>query len=244
VSLRTHSRSAYLGVGLGLMLLVWYYRRRWYLLIAALPLIGYAVVHQPRLVTARLESVWTGRTPEGYEDRSIQSRLEQMRTAMRVITSNPLLGIGPRQYFLQYEEYVSREDAHGGSYTMHSVPLLILCEEGLLGFFVFYALIVLGVLRDAAVVARRARADPALAPTAIVAAGAAMGFLAWLAYGLAQPQMWVINVWGTLALVAASRRVADAQLAESVIAEEGQPQVARARPASLPARAQTEIVFS
>jgi len=244
VALRTHSRSAYLGVGLGLAMLGWYYRRRWYLALAAVPIVAFAIVHQPGIVTARLESIWTGKTAEGLEDQSIQSRFEQMRTAMRVIASDPLLGIGPRQFFMEYDQYVSEEDASGGSYTMHSVPLLILCEEGLLGFAVFYGLIVLGALRDAVLLARRARDHPSLRPVAIVAAGAAMGFLAWLGYGLAQPQMWVINIWGTLALAAACRRVVDAEVAALTAEGQGAAQLASAHAAPVPAGAQTEIVFS
>jgi len=240
VTLRTHSRSAYLGVGAGLVLLGWYYRRRWYLLVLALPIVLYPIFHQTGEVKARLESIWTQRTASGSVDESIQSRYEQMRTAMRIFRSYPILGIGPRQFLMRYTDFVSEEDAMGGTYTMHSVPLLILTEEGLLGFGVFYGLLVLGAVRDARVVAKRVRGRPDLADIAPVAAGAAMGFLGFLVYGLAQPAMWTANIYGTLALTVACRRVVDAHLAHEQVTEE----VEEADGVAFPPPAATEVAFS
>ena len=241
VGMRTQSRSTYLGIGFGLMMLAWYYRKKWHLQLLALPLIAFAFLRQPEAVMLRLQSIWTHKTPEGTEDTSISMRIEQIHTAMRVIKSNPLLGIGPRQFFRHYTEYVADEEFRGWTYTMHSVPLLILCEEGLIGFAIYYGLIVLGCLRDVVFVVRRARGHPALEMLAPAAAGALMGFLAFLAYGLGQPQMWVVNIYATVALVSAAKRTSDAVLAQEVEESRatGQTQVE-----FMPPGAATEVVFS
>jgi len=239
VGMRTQSRSTYLGLGFGLLMLAWYYRKRWYLQLIAVPLVAYAVAHNPQAVMARLQSIWTRKTAEGTEDQSIMQRIEQFHTAMRVIAAHPLLGVGPRQFFLHYDEFAG-EAFRGVTYTMHSVPLLILCEEGLIGFAIYYGLIVLGCLRDVVFVVRRARGHPALEILAPAAAGALMGFLAFLVYGLPNPQMWVINIYITVALIRASRIVADGVLVEQA------PSPHPFRPVPLgvrPAYGETEVVF-
>ncbi|MFP4056869.1 MAG: O-antigen ligase family protein [Candidatus Brocadiia bacterium] len=239
VALRTHSRSAYLGIGVGLAMLAWYHRRRLHYVVLALPLVAYAVAHNPDVVSKRLRSIWTHETPGGYEDRSIQSRFEQMKTALRIIQANPLLGIGPRQFFRQYDRWAG-EEYTGATYTMHNVTLLIMSEEGLMGLFCYYLLLTLGVLREAAFVSQMTRGDPRLEATGIVGAGAAMGFIAFCAYGLGQPQMWVVNIYIAVALVTASRFVVEAHL-QAQEATEPAPQ--RATPA-LAGGGTTEVVFS
>jgi len=240
VGMRSYSRSAYLGVGLGVVLLLWYYRHRWYVGFAAAPFIVYAFLHQPERVQARMQSIWSHKTALGTEDTSIAGRFEQMRTAMRVVAAHPLLGIGPRQFFLKYSQFVSAEDEKGVTYTMHSVPLLIMAEEGLLGFAVYYGLLVAGALRAARYAVRRARDDPELETVAVVAAGALMGYIAYIAYSLTQPAMWTINIYGTVALVEAARRVTAAYFHE--LAEAREP-AEEPRSVWLPREPSTEVVF-
>jgi hypothetical protein len=233
--MRTQSRSTYLGIGLGLLLLAWYHRRRWYYFLLGIPVVVYAIVHNPQAVMVRLESIWTHKIGE-VEDGSIAGRFEQMRTAARVIAANPLFGIGPRQFFHRYVDWVSQEDYTGGSYTMHNVPLLILCEEGAVGFL-FYGFLVFGTLFQAATAARRARGDPTAEPIAVAAAGAMMGFLGWIACSLGQPSLYVINIYLSAALVVAARRVVEDRVAEAEAEAESEP----GRLAPGPA---TDIVFS
>jgi len=242
MALRSYSRSAYLGAGLGVAMLLWHYRRHWYLAFAAAPLVVYAVLHQPARVSARLESIWTHKTAEGSVDTSIEMRLEQMRTAMNVLSSHPVLGIGPRQFFQQYDQYANPEDfgQHEWTYTMHSVPLLILCEEGILGFAVYYGLIVFGAIRAARLAVRRSRDVPGLETVGIVGVGALMGYLAYLAYSLTQPTMWTINIYGTVALVEAARRVVVAHFREAAEERETVPSAA---PGWAPSQPTTQVLF-
>lgn len=245
IALRCWSRSAFLGIVLGIALLAWYYRRRWYVGLAAVPFVAFAVVHQHEYISQRLESVWTHKTGIGTVDTSISQRLEQMRTAMNIISAHPVFGIGPRQFFAQYEMYASPGDRLGGTYTMHSVPLLILCEEGGLGFAVYYGLIVLGSMRAAYFAARKTRDAPELETVAVVGAGALMGYLAWMAYSLTTAAMWTINIYGTVALVEAARRVVLSVLAEQEQEEtELDMEAAAPAPVSLPPPGTTEVAFS
>ena len=246
-AIRTQSRSAYLGIALGLLMLAWFHRKRWAaVLVLALPLVAYAILHQPAAVMMRVTSIWTGQLEPGVKDSSIQGRWEQMRTAMNILSSSPtsaMLGVGPRQFYTQYQEYVSEEDRGDPDrqWTMHSVPLLILCEEGLMGFAVYYGLLVIGSLREATKAIRRTRGDPQMEMVGTLAAAGLMGFLAFLAYGLGQPQMWVINIYATVAMVTAARRVADARLAEREAAEGELPVTGSAAPRGAGV---TEIAFS
>ena len=216
VAIRTMSRSAMLGAFAGAGMLMWYYRRKWYVGVAVLPLLVYGLFHQTERTSERLESIWTHKLGE-EEDLSIASRIQQFHTAMNIINSHPLLGLGPRQYFVEYKLYVNPEDAEEDvSYTMHSVPLLILTEEGLLGFATYYGLIVLGSILAARYAAKAALDSPELEDVAVVAAGALMGYLAWCAFSLGQPTMWQINIYGTVALVMAARFVTEAHFRERV----------------------------
>jgi len=243
VALRCYSRSTFLGAGLGCVMLLWYYRRRWYIAFAAVPFIVYAILHQPGRVQQRMESLWTHKTAEGEQDTSISMRIEQMHVAMKVISQSPLLGIGPRQFFSHYGDYAGSEELYQATqmtYTMHSVPLLILCEEGLIGFATFYGLIVFGALRGARSAAIRSRGSPELENVGVIAAGAFMGYLAWCAYSLTMGAMWTINIYGTVALVEAARRVVVAHFRELAEEQETVPSVA---PGWAPSQATTQVMF-
>jgi len=242
-TLRTTSRSAMLGVGLGLAMLAWYHRKRWYWLVPGIPFVAYAIVHNPESVMARMESIWTHKTETGAKDVSIQMRFEQMRTAKNVIASSPLFGIGPRQFFRRYLEFAGDQAiVAGGTYTMHSVPLLILCEEGFIGGLM-YGLIVLGALLDAWYAVRMTRGDPAMEVTGIIGAGGLMCFLAFLAYSLGQPSMWRGNIYAMVALASAARRTVEAHLAQT--ADEREPVAGTPAPwMPRPATAETEVAFT
>lgn len=244
VTLRTHSRSAMLGMFFALALLTWHLRKRWYLMLPLVPLMAFAVAHNPDVVMTRLTSIWTHETASGVDDPSIRSRFEQMRTAKNIIKGNPLFGIGPRQFFYKYEQFQETDDkmyyTREVKYTMHSVPLLILCEEGLVGGLA-YLLLVIGGLRSAIYVVKHTRGDPELSTVAAVGAGSFMSFMAFLAYSLAQPQMWMVHIYATMALVVTSRMIVERHLAERAAEQEAPA----AQPVPwLPPAAETEIVFS
>jgi O-antigen ligase len=242
-AMRSTSRATMVGMAMALGLLVWYHRKRWYWVLPAVPLVAYAIAHNPEVVMERLESIWTHEL-EGEEDRSIASRFEQMRTAKAIVSANPLFGIGPRQFFQRYGDYQRFEDKakHGAQvlYTMHCVPLLILCEEGLIGGAAF-GLVIVSTLLNARYVSRKSRGDPEMRAIAVIGAGSAMGFLAWSAYSVTQPQMWVINIYMMVALVMSARRIVGARVAEQAAATQRAVQAQRTY---YPEPVTTEVVFS
>jgi hypothetical protein len=243
VGMRTQSRSTYLGIAAAVALIAWYYRRKWPYLVLAAPVIWFAVMHQHPRVFERLQSIWTYRTPEGEVDPSISSRFRQMRTALRIVQSRPVLGIGPRMYFRRYLYWAGPEDqAAEAKYTMHCVPLLILCEEGIVGFLVYYGLIMGGAVLACWRVVRlaRTRASPSLTNLAVVASGCIMGFMSWGTLSIGQPGAWTINIYGTVALAVAAEKVAiHFVYGEARHRAKAQHEAA----AFLPPGAQTEIVF-
>jgi len=239
VGLRTQSRSAYLGLGVGLVMLGWYHRKQPVLLIPALLLVSYAVLHNPERVLLRLQSIWTHRTPTGEVDRSIESRFAQMDVALRVFKSSPLLGIGPHRFFETYLDWANERQAGflGGRYNMHSIPLLILAEEGLAGILTYYGLLMLGSFLTVVRIARLTRGKPEMEALAVAGAAGSMSFVAFLAYGLGQPSMWQISIYGTVALVSAAEYCALAIAQEREAPQETEVDFARPQPA-------TEVVFS
>ena len=247
VVMRTKSRSAYLGLGAALLVLAWYYRRRWFLMLLATPAIIFAIYHQTPQVWQRLESIWTHKTPTGAEDKSIDSRYRQMRAAMNVFREHPILGIGPRKFFQEYLKYAGPDAWRGkGRYTMHNVPLLILAEEGLVGFSVYYGLIVGGAVVVTLHTLRLARGQPELRRLAVIASGCLMGIIAWMAYSMGQPALTTSNIYAVLALAVSARKVARERFWElAAEQEEGRAghDVQAASP-TLPPGHTTEIVFS
>jgi len=243
VGLRTQSRSSFLGLGAVLVLLAWYYRRKWKWMVIMAPIMWFAVVHQHPRVWQSLESIWTHKTATGEVDMSIDSRFRQMRTALRIFQSRPLLGIGPRNYFRHYLAWASVEDMpHTGRYTMHCVPLLILAEEGVVGFFFYYVLIVGGTLLAAWRVARHARQRPTreTRTLAIVSAGSVIGYLGWAAHSLGTSAAWTINIYAGMMLVVSADHVLTASLYETEPAEAPENPPATSL---FPGSGTTEVVF-
>jgi len=162
-----------------------------------------------------------------------------MDVALRVFKSSPLLGIGPHRFFETYLDWANERQAGflGGRYNMHSIPLLILAEEGLAGILTYYGLLMLGSFLTVVRIARLTRGKPEMEALAVAGAAGSMSFVAFLAYGLGQPSMWQISIYGTVALVSAAEYCALAIAQEREAPQETEVDFARPQPA-------TEVVFS
>jgi putative inorganic carbon (HCO3(-)) transporter len=81
----------------------------------------------------------------GDMEGSSDSRLNYAVVGLKMVKSNPLLGVGPGNYPLLYESF-STVFEEFGQRTAHSSWVLILSETGVPGFLLFTSLFVLGAM--------------------------------------------------------------------------------------------------
>jgi putative inorganic carbon (HCO3(-)) transporter len=91
-----YTRTIWLATAVGGLYLVWFWKRWLVALAPVLLLIGFLVA--PDSLRARLTSI--------SHARDYQFRLLTWRTGLRMIEAHPLLGLGPEQVKLQFEEYL------------------------------------------------------------------------------------------------------------------------------------------
>jgi O-antigen ligase len=65
------------------------------------------------------------------------SRLPLMHLAYRIISANPVLGVGANNFAVVMNDYASSEFRHEWIYTVHNEFLLVLSETGVLGLLAF-----------------------------------------------------------------------------------------------------------
>lgn len=152
--LASFSRGAWLGAACGLlvMLLVQGGRLRWLGIAALLATVALLVLGGtsllPAALTSRLESI-TGAfrffdpgsvkvTPQNF---AVVERMAQLWAGWQMALAHPLLGVGPGNYTLAYQDvalapwFASRGHAH--NYYLH-----IMAEAGILGLVAYLSLIV------------------------------------------------------------------------------------------------------
>jgi probable O-glycosylation ligase (exosortase A-associated) len=97
----THSRSGFLGLCLGVLLLVFY--SRWKVLaFAGLALAGLLLVsYGPSAALKRYQSIPTA----AKTDPSAIGRLQAWKTAIRMGEAHPAFGVGPRNFILEFAHY-------------------------------------------------------------------------------------------------------------------------------------------
>lgn len=71
------------------------------------------------------------------QEDSAESRLHFWATAINMVRSNPALGVGLNRYPHEYAKYDSSEGKFGRVRSVHNLPLLVLSETGIFGFFFF-----------------------------------------------------------------------------------------------------------
>ncbi len=87
--------------------------------------------------------------PLSIENRSSRQRAIQIQVAKEILSSHPILGIGPRSYIMEEDQYFAQlynyERGHGTA--PHNIYIALLTEHGILGTALFLCLIGL-TLRD------------------------------------------------------------------------------------------------
>ncbi len=174
----TQSRSGLLGLGVGVLLLIGWYRRRFFnrhvtvalVILAALAL----VVGSTR--TAQIEQIVQSRISTG--DRSSQAHVEFYSLVVPVMETSPLFGVGVNNFAVYYQFQTGRAD-----FGPHSFYVATLTEMGIVGaivwlmFLVWVASRLLVLLRSGRMRSAMPDDDGVLAA---VARGLTAGFVATL----------------------------------------------------------------
>jgi len=177
-TLLTQSRSGLLGIGVGVVMLVCWYRKRFFnrQVIVALAILAAAGLFVAATKTAQLEQVIASRTSTG--DRSSQAHVEFYSLVVPVLESAPLFGIGINNFAVYYEFQTGRAD-----FGPHSFYVATLTEMGIVGALVWLVFL-LWVGSRLRVLLRAGRARSSLGADdgvlRAVACGLAAGFVATL----------------------------------------------------------------
>ena len=144
----TYSRGAFLGTGVGLLVLLLVLKRRDFWLVMGLALTA-AIVTTGGNILVRLASV----AAPGC-DRAFATRLEIWGAALRLVAEHPLLGVGLGNFRLAYGDLMIRDlplISDGGSFTVppgaHNLFLQLAVEVGLIGASAFAWLLVVAFSR-------------------------------------------------------------------------------------------------
>lgn len=131
----TQTRGAWLGFGAGALLLVLAWRPKALLLLPLLLAIGY--VAAPSAVKQRAHSLFD------RQDATANDRLFLWRAGLSMVEAHPLLGVGPRNTRAAFAEHRHPDDprpADQGPGHLHSSPVQIAAETGLVGLALWLAL--------------------------------------------------------------------------------------------------------
>lgn len=194
--LGTHSRGALIGLAAVALVLWWRSRRRFVVLLIALPVVVGGLALMPDSWVQRMETI-----QEAGEDSSFQGRLEAWQIAIEIAKGNPLTGGGFRVAYLQdiANAYAS---ASLTSRATHSIYFEILGSMGFVGLALFLSLLGLA-FRNALKISAQAQNVPELAWARDFAFMAQAGLIGYCVSGAALS----IEFWegGWLLIVLLSR---------------------------------------
>ena len=175
--LLTQSRSGLLGIGIGVLMLLGWYRRRFFNapVVVALVVLAAGGLYVASAKTAQLEQLIKSRT--STTDRSSQAHVEFYGLIVPVLEQSPLFGIGINNFAVYYQFQTGRAD-----FGPHSFYVATLTEMGIVGALV-WAVFLLWVASRLRVLLRAGRARSQLdgdATLSAVARGLSAGFVATL----------------------------------------------------------------
>jgi len=122
------TRGIWIAVGVAGLYLVWFWRRKLVLLVPVLILVAYFA--SPQAVKERFTSILK---PRGVD--SNQFRVVTWRTGVQMIERHPLLGLGPEEVKVHFDEYVPadvpRPLPSGWYGHLHNIYLHYAAERGI-----------------------------------------------------------------------------------------------------------------
>ena len=144
----TYSRSAVLSIGAGIVFLMLTDRKRIPLLVAAGVLtvaIGLLLVRSSSSSVFRVEEGL--RAKEKVAATNVETRLTAWNAAITLAIDNPLIGIGPGNFFYHYGEVTGTPPGAEPLGVVHNAYLDIASELGLVGLALFLAYLALIFMR-------------------------------------------------------------------------------------------------
>jgi O-antigen ligase len=156
--LATYTRGAWMGFAAGVLALLPITRKGRWLLLGGLIVLGLAALAGPQHLRQR---VLTMGNPE---DPTVKERVYMWRSGFAMWRRHPVLGVGPGEVKREYAIYALPEAVKKSTSHVHSTPLQILVERGVLGLaawlWIWAAFIAkgIGLLRRLPEDAARARA--------------------------------------------------------------------------------------
>jgi O-antigen ligase len=138
----TYSRGGWMAFALALIGLCWIGARRRKLSLAA-PALTLAIL---ALLAFPFYGVISDRV-FGNDNGSAESRIPLNDLALRISADHPLLGVGPNNFTVAMDSYLTPEFRRAFLYAVHNKFLLVLSETGIAGL-VAYSAFLLGALRN------------------------------------------------------------------------------------------------
>jgi hypothetical protein len=202
--LTTLSQSSFAALLLGLFVLAWLRFGGRVVAGPALAVVAAALV----LVLAFPSALRLNLSSEDSISKATSGRADLIQGGVNLARERPLAGWGSGSFQREYRrhEHASGREATSAS---HTIPITVAAEQGIVGFAVYVAVLVLALRR----LLRGARGEPA---RAVVAAGfAALLLHTWVyAAFLEDPMTWTLLALGTaLAAPAAAARATPAEAA-------------------------------
>jgi O-antigen ligase len=140
----TIRRSAYAGAFLGLIwIAVVGYRKNIIkprIFIATATIIGIILLSLPVILTVVESSRTDNRLSSAFNE-----RFGLMLIAINVIENNPIAGVGPGAYPLEFKKYVTPELSDQWIFTVHNAYLLMTAEIGVVGGFALILFLLIGI---------------------------------------------------------------------------------------------------
>jgi hypothetical protein len=188
----TYVRNAWLGLGAAVAVLV-LLSRRWAVLGAAGVAIVLALVI-PSPLQGKIASMFDPASPSASE------RFYFWKAGVRMVLDAPLLGLGPGAVKLEYPAYKDPAARRAGTSHLHSNPVQIAAERGLLGLLAWCAIWVTFLAHAARIYAAL---PPARADDRALVAGSLAAVVGFLVAGLFEYSFGDSEVIGLVWVVAA-----------------------------------------
>ena len=150
----------------------------------------------------------------GNDNGSAESRVPLMKLALRITEEHPVIGVGPNNFTVVMDRYLTAEFRHAFLYVVHNKFLLVLSETGLAGLMAYLAFLI-GAMRRGW---RTWKAqDRTLSPLALGLTTAIGGHMVQMSVELFRGRPVQQLLWVCAALLVAMHRICNSTANETAL---------------------------